>query len=332
MDYIRANPDAKRASFVHDIAAGMHYLHSRNFVHGNLQGGNVLVTSSLTACLSGFGMAKIKHDELSTSTDEAFKKRNSEALRPWMAPERFMGKLTKPTDVWAFGMTVYEIFSGGPPFNGDDPQTIRKNVIGSKTVPIITHLSQMNGSGASEEFTLGMRKIVEKTLVYDRAARPQFNSILCVLRSSPQGPVGLTYATQLEICWHSLVARNNIPTAGAGTGLSNRVAQLPFLVKPDMHLDLRIVHPTPIPGIHHRSESNFISRERVADDGTIDVQLHLMSHRGVTSHVDVQDRRLAFSHFDPARLVVLVAPEEHSFETASSRKVEFVGHHHDAVR
>ncbi|KAG8946867.1 hypothetical protein FRC00_009378 [Tulasnella sp. 408] len=187
MDYIKANPDAKRASFVHDIAAGMHYLHSRNFVHGNLQGGNVLVTSSLTACLSGFGMAKIKHDELSTSTDEAFKKRNSEALRPWMAPERFMGKLTKPTDVWAFGMTVYEIFSGGPPFNGEDPQTIRKNVIGSKTVPVITHLFQMNGSGVSEEFTLGMRKIVEKTLVYDRAARPQFNSILCVLWSLPQG-------------------------------------------------------------------------------------------------------------------------------------------------
>ncbi|KAG9046024.1 hypothetical protein FS837_005211 [Tulasnella sp. UAMH 9824] len=181
MDYIRANPDAKRTSLVHDIAAGMQYLHSRNFVHGNLQGGNVLVTSSLTACLSGFGMAKIKHDELSTSTDEAFKKRNSEVLRPWMAPERFMGKLTKPTDVWAFGMTVYEIFSGGPPFNGENPQTIRKNVIGSKTVPVTTHLSHMNGLGVSEEFTPGMRRMVEKTLVYDKVARPQFNSILDML-------------------------------------------------------------------------------------------------------------------------------------------------------
>ncbi|KIO31740.1 hypothetical protein M407DRAFT_241673 [Tulasnella calospora MUT 4182] len=181
MDYIRTNPNAKRTSFVHDIAAGMHYLHSRNFVHGNLQGGNVLVTSSLTACLSGFGMAKIKHDELSISTDEAFKKRNSEALRPWMAPERFMGKLTKPTDVWAFGMTIYEIFSGGPPFDGADPQAIRKYVVGSKAVPVTTHLSLMNGSSIAGEFTPGMRKIVEKTLVYDRAARPQFNSILDML-------------------------------------------------------------------------------------------------------------------------------------------------------
>ncbi|KAG8899169.1 hypothetical protein FRC01_010638, partial [Tulasnella sp. 417] len=181
MDYIKTHPDAKRAGFVHDIAAGMHYLHSRNFVHGNLQGGNVLVTSSLTACLSGFGMAKIKHDQLSTSTDEAFKKRNSEALRPWMAPERFMGKLTKPTDVWAFGMTIYEIFSGGPPFDGADPQAIRKHVIGSKTVPVTTHLSLMNGSRVVGEFIPGMRKILEKTLVYDRAARPQFNSILDML-------------------------------------------------------------------------------------------------------------------------------------------------------
>lgn len=181
MEHIRKHPDAPRTSFVHNIAAGMHYLHSRNFVHGNLQGGNVLVTSSLTACLSGFGMAKIKHDELSASSDEAFKKRNSEALRPWMAPERFLGKLTKPTDVWAFGMTIYEIFSGSPPFDRLDPQTIRKHVLGSKTVPVTSHLPLMNGSGTVGEFTPGLRKMVENTLVYDRAARPKFNSILDVL-------------------------------------------------------------------------------------------------------------------------------------------------------
>lgn len=143
-------------------------------------------------------MAKIKHDELSASSDEAFKKRNSEALRPWMAPERFLGKLTKPTDVWAFGMTIYEvslrswpsvwiatepgkqIFSGSPPFDRLDPQTIRKHVLGSKTVPVTSHLPLMNGSGTVGEFTPGLRKMVENTLVYDRAARPKFNSILCV--------------------------------------------------------------------------------------------------------------------------------------------------------
>ncbi|KAG8988059.1 hypothetical protein FRB90_002990 [Tulasnella sp. 427] len=181
MDYIKSHPEARRTGFVHDVAAGMQYLHSRNFVHGNLQGGNVLVTTSLTACVSGFGMSKLKHDELSTSSDEAFKKRNSEALRPWMAPERFMGKLTKPTDVWAFGMTVYEIFSGAPPFDGVDPQTIRKRVLGSKSETVTNHLDFMTRAGETGEFTGGMRKIVETALVYDRAARPRFNSILDML-------------------------------------------------------------------------------------------------------------------------------------------------------
>jgi len=178
MEYIRNNEECDRGHFVLGVATGMQYLHSRNFVHGNLQGNNVLVNPAGNACISGFGMAKIKHDELSHSSDEAFKKRNSESSRPWMAPERFMGKLTKPTDVWAFAMTAHEIFSSRPPFDGVDSQDIRKYVLASKTTPVFSRLASPTVDDVRHGYSRPMRSLIERLLEFDRSNRPQFNVVV----------------------------------------------------------------------------------------------------------------------------------------------------------
>ncbi|KDQ60359.1 hypothetical protein JAAARDRAFT_126279, partial [Jaapia argillacea MUCL 33604] len=150
MEHLERNPSSEvnRFKMITGIAYGMQYLHSRNFIHGNLQGSNVLLTSTSPPrpVLSGFGLTKLKHDTLSRSTDQAFISRvlHSPAAvgeRRWMAPERLgLGKVSRAVDVWSFGCTVHEILTGRPPFDDLDPATIRKHILGARNTPISTHL------------------------------------------------------------------------------------------------------------------------------------------------------------------------------------------------
>ncbi|KAK7038630.1 kinase-like domain-containing protein [Favolaschia claudopus] len=107
-----------------EIAQGLHYLHSMNIVHGDLEGCNILVTDDAHACLSDFGLATIIHerDPYMTSTvmipgaDRAGSSR-------WTAPELFVPEQfgcdkfvkTRASDVYAFAYVCIEVSL--PPFS-----------------------------------------------------------------------------------------------------------------------------------------------------------------------------------------------------------------------
>jgi serine/threonine protein kinase len=69
----------------------------------------VLVDYGGNAVLCDFGLARVKADATSRTTAKA-----SAAIvmgsRNWMAPERLMGgSLRKPSDIYAFGMVIFEV-------------------------------------------------------------------------------------------------------------------------------------------------------------------------------------------------------------------------------
>ncbi|KAJ7120685.1 kinase-like domain-containing protein [Mycena crocata] len=102
-----------RLTAVIDTAQGMRYLHECDppIVHADIRGANILVTSQCRCCLADFG--------LSSATEMTLSSLRSDGATAWMAPE-ILGDLTVPSpprDIYAFGCTVLEIFSGKRPFH-----------------------------------------------------------------------------------------------------------------------------------------------------------------------------------------------------------------------
>lgn len=91
----------------------MEFLVRKSVIHGDLAARNVLLTSDLTAKLSDFGLAvEIPSKGTRDDLPNGAKLRTKECPVRWMAPESLLnGYVTTCSDVWAFGVVLWEIFS-----------------------------------------------------------------------------------------------------------------------------------------------------------------------------------------------------------------------------
>jgi len=123
MAYLRANPSVNRVRLLGQIAEGLAHLHTRIgpkgvVVHGDLKGENILISDDGNAFIADFGFSTCIDEDIQQRTGATTTSFQMAGTLPFMAPEiLLLGEQKSPaTDVYAFGMVIYQLHEGSPPF------------------------------------------------------------------------------------------------------------------------------------------------------------------------------------------------------------------------
>ncbi|MDQ7053954.1 MAG: protein kinase [candidate division KSB1 bacterium] len=108
---------ADAMDFAMQIAAGLQAAHEKGIVHRDIKSANIMVTPSGRVKVMDFGLAKIGAGAQLT------REQSTLGTVAYMSPEQTRGEpVDHRTDIWAFGVVLYEMLTGELPFKGDYEQ------------------------------------------------------------------------------------------------------------------------------------------------------------------------------------------------------------------
>ncbi len=109
------------AKIIGAVGAALGYAHKMGVLHRDIKPSNVLLTPDGSVYLADFGLARIASAGESTLSGDMIM-----GTPQYISPEQAMGKkeLDEGTDIYSFGVMLYEMVVGQVPFNADTPFSI----------------------------------------------------------------------------------------------------------------------------------------------------------------------------------------------------------------
>jgi len=104
--------------YARPLAETMDYAHSKRIVHRDLKPENVFLTEEGRLVVMDFGIARGGDYTQATSTGQGL------GTPSYMAPEQVQGRPEAASDLYSFGIMLYEMFAGDVPFQGDDAMAV----------------------------------------------------------------------------------------------------------------------------------------------------------------------------------------------------------------
>ena len=106
---------------VESVGSALGYAHKQGILHRDIKPSNVLVANDGQLYLADFGLARIAQSGESTLSSDMIM-----GTPQYISPEQAMGKkdLDEGTDIYSFGVMIYEMVVGQVPFNADTPFSI----------------------------------------------------------------------------------------------------------------------------------------------------------------------------------------------------------------
>lgn len=121
------------ASVMNTVASTLDYAHAQGVLHRDLKPSNIILDENGMAYLTDFGLARITHQGESTLSVDSML-----GTPHYISPEQALGDKTLDgrTDVYSFGVLLYEMLVGRLPFTADTPYAIvHKHIYASPPAP-----------------------------------------------------------------------------------------------------------------------------------------------------------------------------------------------------
>uniref|UniRef100_A0A8D3BUC4 receptor protein-tyrosine kinase n=1 Tax=Scophthalmus maximus TaxID=52904 RepID=A0A8D3BUC4_SCOMX len=156
------------------IAAGMRYLADMGYVHRDLAARNILVNSNLVCKVSDFGLSRVIDDD----PEAVYTTSGGKIPVRWTAPEAIQyRKFTSASDVWSYGIVMWEVMSYGErPYWDMSNQDVIKAIEEGYRLP------------APMDCPPGLHQLMLDCWQKDRAERPKFDQIVGILDKMIRNP------------------------------------------------------------------------------------------------------------------------------------------------
>jgi hypothetical protein len=199
-----AFPEMEAVDLTRQICAGLDAVHAAGVLHRDLKPANIMLGGSGRAQLMDFGIA--------VTGDVDDPERITEGTPAYMAPEQLVDRhVTVQSDVYALGLVMYEIFTGGRPF---DARTVDE-LVGQQASITARALPALDGVRPR------LRETILRCLERDPSRRPASAGAVAGLLQTVILDAHATWRRKLQVVTQAVMLPILVAAVATGAGGSN---------------------------------------------------------------------------------------------------------------